>query len=97
MFSYRKLSSNKETIYPFVLRIVWLSVNKTGNWGSLSQEIYLSKLLNHMHTKLTNEQKNKTWYLMKLLKIFAAKYMLYWEKKDQLIHLIWKKNKIKSI
>ena len=49
-----------------------------------------------MHTKLTNEQKNKTWYRMKLLKIFAAKNMLYWGKKDQLIHLIWKKIKLKA-
>ena len=28
MFPYRNLSSAKQTIYPFVLRIMWLSVNK---------------------------------------------------------------------
>ena len=28
MFPYRNLSSNKQTIYPWVLRIMWLSVNK---------------------------------------------------------------------
>ena len=46
-----------------------------------------------MHTKLTNkqQQQNKNpkpgiWWKW-LLKIPAAKYMLYWEKKDQLIHL----------
>ena len=37
----------------------------------MSQEIYLSKLLNHMHTKLTNEQQQQqqqqqTWYAMKV-------------------------------
>ena len=48
-----------------------------------------------MHTKLTNEQQQQQqqkpdmqWKC--LLKIPAAKYMLYWEKKDQLIHLTWK-------
>ena len=28
MFPYRNLSSVKQTIYPSVLRIMWLSVNK---------------------------------------------------------------------
>ena len=28
MFPYRNLSSNKQAIYPSVLRIIWLSVNK---------------------------------------------------------------------
>ena len=28
MFPYRNLSSDKEIIYPFILRIMWLSVDK---------------------------------------------------------------------
>ena len=45
-----------------------------------------------MDTILTNEQKNKLGIQWKcLLKIPPAKNMLYWEKKDQLVHLIWKK------
>ena len=51
-----------------------------------------------MHTKLTDEQQQHQpqqntkpgirWKC--LLKIPATKYILYWEKKDKLIHLSWK-------
>lgn len=56
----------KQTIYSFVLRIMWLSVDKiVAIWGRLSLEIYLSKLLNHMHKTKQMNKETKTWYPMK--------------------------------
>ena len=40
---------------------MWLSVDKIVEPEEvLSPEIHLSKVLNHMHKKLTNKQRNKT-------------------------------------